>query len=69
MNVNHRSLLNIEVEQDAGMASGWNHKMLKEMLENKTNYIGKSGTIEYGGITAYGKLRFPKFKALRNGED
>lgn len=51
--------------QEAGFAKGWNHKMLKEMLENKADYIGKMGTIEYGGITAYGKLRFPKFKAIR----
>ena len=51
--------------QDCGMAKGWNHDMLKEMLENREHYIGKMATIEYGGITTYGKLRFPKFKSLR----
>jgi len=64
MNIGHRDQL-AEDFQDAGMASGWNHAMLKEMLINKDDYIGKMATIEYGGITAYGKLRFPKFKALR----
>lgn len=65
MNSKHHSLLALTGYQDVGIAKGWNHKMLKEMLENKDDYIGKMGTIEYGGLTAYGKLRFPKFKALR----
>jgi len=65
MNIGHREQL-AEDFQDAGMASGWNHKMLEEMLLNKVDYIGKMATIEYGGITAYGKLRFPKFKAIRH---
>lgn len=65
MNITHRESL-AEDFQDAGMAKGWNHKMLKEMLENKADYIGKMATIEYGGITAYGKLRFPKFKSIRH---
>lgn len=64
MNLTHKELI-AEDFQDAGIAKGWNHKMLKEMLENKENYINKMGTIEYGGLTAYNKLRFPKFKALR----
>lgn len=64
MNIGHRDQL-AEDFQDAGFASGWNHNALKEILENKENYIGKMGTVEYGGLTAYGKLRFPKFKALR----
>lgn len=64
MNIGHREQLK-EDFQDTGIAKGWNHKMLKAMLENKADYIGKMGTIEYGGLTAYGKLRFPKFKALR----
>ena len=65
LNAEQRALL-AEDLQDAGMALGWNHKKCREMLENKENYIGKWATIEYGGITAYGKLRFPKFKALRS---
>ena len=64
MNITHRDML-AEDFQDAGMAKGWNHAMLKKMLINKLEYIGKMATIEYGGMTAYGKLRFPKFKALR----
>jgi ATP-dependent DNA ligase len=64
MNIGHREKL-AEDFQDAGIASGWNHSMLKNMLINKEDYIGKMATIEYGGLTAYGKLRFPKFKALR----
>lgn len=66
MNEGHYSLLlEDSTQQLAGMASGWNHDMLRKMLENKDKYIGKMATIEYGGLTAYGKLRFPKFKALR----
>jgi ATP-dependent DNA ligase len=65
MNKGHEEMLDLAQHQDAGMAKGWNHKMLAEMLSNKADYIGKMGTIEYGGMTAYGKLRFPKFKALR----
>jgi ATP-dependent DNA ligase len=65
MNSTHETLLEKVWKQESGMAKGWNHKMLKEMLENKDDYIGQMGTIEYGGITAYGKLRFPKFKAVR----
>jgi ATP-dependent DNA ligase len=64
MNQKHEHSLAV-THQLSGMASGWNHKMLREMLENKADYIGKMGTVEYGGITAYGKLRFPKFKAIR----
>lgn len=64
MNAAHQKALAIGY-QDAGIASGWNHKMLAKMLINKRDYIDKMATIEYGGITAYGKLRFPKFKALR----
>lgn len=64
MNLAHRDQL-AEDFQDAGMASGWNHPMLKEMLESKADYVGKMATIEYGGMTTYGKLRFPKFKGLR----
>jgi ATP-dependent DNA ligase len=64
MNNEHFSQLET-THQLSGIAKGWNHKMLKEMLENKSKYIGKWATIEYGGMTAYGKLRFPKFKALR----
>ena len=64
MNLQHRDKL-AEDFQDAGMGSGWNHKMCKEMLKNKENYVGRLATIEYGGVTAHGKLRFPKFKSLR----
>ena len=64
MNAGHIDVL-ATVTQEAGMAKGWNHDMLREMLKNKADYIGKMATIEYGGITAYGKLRFPKFKAIR----
>ncbi len=35
------------------------------MLIDKANYIGKKGTFEYSRMTGHGKLRFPKFKALR----
>jgi ATP-dependent DNA ligase len=55
--------------QLAGMARGWDHKKLAVMLKNPTDYIGRMGTFEYGGITNHGKLRFPKFKALRDGQD
>ena len=65
MNLIHREALK-EDFQDAGIASGWNHAMLKQMLLDKADYIGKLGTVEYGGLTTYGKLRFPKFKALRS---
>jgi DNA ligase-1 len=64
INDGHKALLTTGV-QDAGFAKGWNHDMKKEVLENKADYIGKIGTFEYGGITAYGKLRFSKFKAVR----
>jgi ATP-dependent DNA ligase len=65
MNKEHMTALSI-FSQEAGMAKGWNHEMLAKMLVNKEDYIGKNATIEYGGITAYGNLRFPKFKALRH---
>lgn len=65
INDGHRSDLNELDYQDAGFAKGWNHASLKEVLEKKDFYIGKWGTIEYGGLTTYGNLRFPKFKALR----
>lgn len=65
INEAHDLLLSATDFQDAGMASGWNHAMLKEMLENREDYVGNMATIEYGGITSYGKLRFPKFKGLR----
>lgn len=55
-----------EPTQKAGLALGWDDVKAKELLENKEHYIGKMGTITYFGITAYGKLRFPKFKALRH---
>lgn len=64
MNHDHFSQLKGEI-QDAGFAKGWNHKLQKELLLNKNNIVGKYGTIEYGGITNHGKLRFPKFKAVR----
>jgi len=66
INKGHDLLLSKEGSQDAGMAKGWNHEMLANVLKNKSDYIGKVGTIEYGGITSHGKLRFPKFKALRD---
>jgi DNA ligase-1 len=64
MNAEHKALLTTGV-QDAGFAKGWNHEMKIDVLKNKVDYIGKIGTFEYGGITAYGRLRFSKFKALR----
>jgi len=64
MNTSHKDQLAKDF-QDAGMASGWNHNALRMMLKNKNFYINKMATIEYGGITAYGKLRFSKFKSLR----
>lgn len=64
MNKTHYKYLEA-THQLSGMAKGWNHKLLKKMLINKEEYVGKWGTVEYGGLTAYGKLRFPKFKALR----
>ena len=66
INESHDLLLSATSFQEAGFAKGWNHSKLKEVLEKKEEYIGHNGTIEYGGITAYGKLRFPKFKAIRN---
>jgi ATP-dependent DNA ligase len=51
--------------QKAGMARGWDNAKCKVVLENPDRYIGKVGTFEYFGITNHGKLRFPKFKALR----
>ncbi len=56
------------VEQEAGFAAGWNHDKLKNVLANKEDYIGKMATIEYFGITKYGKARMPKFKAIRDYE-
>lgn len=64
MNSTHEEALKA-THQLAGIAKGWNHKMLEDMLKYKFRYIDQMGTIEYGGLTAYGKLRFPKFKALR----
>jgi hypothetical protein len=56
------------VQQDAGMARGWNHIKCKDLLENKISVIGQQGTVEYFGLTEYGKLRFPKFKSVRDYE-
>ena len=64
MNETHFKALDA-THQLAGIASGWNHKMTAELLLKKEEYIGKWATIEYGGMTAYGKLRFPKFKGIR----
>jgi len=55
-------------EQDAGMARGWDHDKCRKLLQNKADVIGKQGTIEYFGLTEYGKLRFPKFKSVRDYE-
>jgi len=55
-------------EQDAGMARGWDHAKCKLLLNNKSEVIGKQATVEYFGFTEYGKLRFPKFKAVRDYE-
>jgi len=57
-----------DIEQDAGMARGWDHTKCKALLENKSEIIGKKGTVEYFGLTEYGKLRFPKFKVVRDYE-
>ena len=66
MNINDSKKLDMTTDQKAGLARGWDDVKAKELLENAENYVGKHGTIEYFGITAYGKLRFPKFKALRH---
>jgi len=68
MNTNHQALL-VGTTQEAGMASGWDHAKLTKMLGEPEEYIGYMGTIEYGGITKHGKLRFPKFKSRRDGMD
>ena len=52
-------------EQDAGMAKGWDHAKCAKIMTETHEYIGYMATIEYGGMTNHGKLRFPKFKALR----
>lgn len=64
MNSDHKALLRGS-EQEAGMAKGWDHDKLAKMLTETHEYIGYMGTIEYGGITKHGKLRFPKFKTIR----
>lgn len=64
MNLTHRDSL-AEDFQDAGIGKGWDHNMLSDLLKNRKDFIGKMATIEYGGMTSYGKLRFPKFKSLR----
>ena len=40
----------------------------KEMLEHKTDYIGKMATIKFFGFTIAKKLRFPEFKCVRDYE-
>jgi len=67
MNANHKASL-VACVQDAGMAKGWNHEKCKDLLDNRDKYIGKMATIEYFEITAHGKLRFPKFKTVRDYE-
>ena len=68
MNADHKIALNEYEIQDAGMAKGWNHELCKDLYENRDKYIGQMATIEYFEITSHGKLRFPKFKAVRNYE-
>jgi len=46
-------------------ASGQSEDERKEMWENPNNYIGKMATVEYFGKDEGGKLRFGKFKGIR----
>lgn len=45
-----------------------NLKWKKELLENKSKYIGKLGTVTYFKTTNDGKLRFPYLKSIRDYE-
>ena len=65
MNEDHYDLLSKTSLQLAGIGAGWNHKLLTELLESRDTIIGSKVTVEYGGITAYGRLRFPKIKSVR----
>lgn len=42
------------------------HEEGAKMLTNKQDYIGKTATIEYFGLSEYGVPRFPKLKAFRD---
>lgn len=45
--------------------SGLTQEEGKEMLDNKSDYIGKMGTVEFFGKSEYLVPRFPKFKGIR----
>ena len=52
----------------AGIGAGVDEQMCKDFLNNPETIVMKRCTIEYFGITEHGKLRFPKFKVVRDYE-
>ena len=55
-------------EFGAPPGKGINHDDLKEMWDNREDYIGQQATVEFFGYTPAGSPRFPKYKTLRNYE-
>ena len=50
----------------APCGKGYDHKALKELWDNREDYLGKQATVEFFEYTEYGIPRFPKYKHVRD---
>ena len=68
MNANDMKKIDQDLRQKAAPGKGWDHDMLEKLFKNRESLIGKVVTVEYFELTDKGRLRFPKFKAIRDYE-
>lgn len=61
-------MLDHDGERTFGARPKGSHAFLKDLLENKEEYIGKEATVRYNNLTPDGIPRFPRIVAIRDYE-
>jgi len=54
--------------KSCGVTATGTMEYMKDLLQNKSKYIGQKATVKFFGFTEDGMLRFPTLKSIRNYE-